>query len=237
MAKDGRIAFLSNYQGRIYDLYLYDGEKVKKLTDLTVSAFDFSPDGKKIIFLSDQSGERKLYLLNLESGEETPFTLELPNPVEVAWSPCGDRLAVVVNTKGDSDLYLVDLKGQILGSIACSPEDETSPAWSPSGEKIAYISPVQGFDQIHIWDGKTTKLLTRSAFHYREPAWGREDQLYCLYGKQGYYRPAMIDAKEGESSLLGNFQETVLEILPESDDGFLITIFNAGHSKIYRFQF
>lgn len=236
VARDGKVAFLSNFEGRIYGLYLDDGKKIKSLTDLTVSAFDFSPDGKEIVFLSDQSGERKLYLLNLETGQETPFALELPNPVEVAWSPCGERLAVAVNTKGDSDLYLVDLKGKILGSIACSPKDETSPAWSPSGEKVAYVSPVQGYDQIYIWDGKSNELLTRSGSHHREPVWGEDGRLYCLYGKQGYYQPVVINPEDGKLSFLGNFQETVLEILPEADSNFLLIIFNAGRSRIYRFQ-
>lgn len=234
--KEGQIFFLSSHQGRFYDLYLAEGEKVKRLTEQTVSAFDLSPDGQQLIFLSDQDGERKLYLLSLESGAVTPFAPEVTNPVEVAWSPQGDRLAVTANRKGDADLFVVGLDGKILSVIADSPADETSPAWAPDGQWVAFVSTLQGYDQIHLGNGKTTRLLTRQALHHRKPAWSKDGKLYCLTGEKGYYRLAEVDLNNGQTSFCWDYRETVLEMLPQEDEAFLVVLYNAGRSEIYRFQ-
>lgn len=232
---DGRIFFLSNYHGRFNDLCLAEGEKVRTLTEQTVTAYDLSPDGQRIIFLSDQEGERKLYLLSLASGEVVPFVTAVANPVEVAWSPQGDRLAIVANEKGDTDLYLVGLDGKIINRIADSTADETSPAWTPDGRGLTFVSPLQGYDQLYLWEGESTRLLTRQSFHHRKPVWSEEGKLYCLTGDHGYYRPAKIDLHTGQAASVWDFQETVLEILPQMEEDCFVVLYNKGRSEIYHY--
>ncbi|NLW57052.1 MAG: hypothetical protein GX050_10660 [Firmicutes bacterium] len=232
---DGRIFFLSNYYGRYYDLCLAEGDKVRPLTDQTVMAFDLSPDGQRLIFLSDQEGERKLYLLSLITGEITPFVTEVKNPIEIAWSPQGDELAVVANEKGDADLYLIGLDGQIRKRIADSLEDETSPAWTPDGRGLVFISPLHGYDQLYLWEGGSVRLLTRQSFHHRKPIWSKEGKLYCLSGDRGYYRPAEVDLTTGWATPIWHFRETVLEVLPQTEDEYLVVLYNKGRTEIYHY--
>ena len=233
-AADGRIFFLSNHYGRYYDLCVAEGDQVRPLTDQTVIAYDLSPDGERLVFLSDQEGERRLYLLSLATGEVTPFRTGVNNPVEVAWSPRGDELAVVANEKGDADLYLVGLDGQVRKRIAASAEDETSPAWTPDGQGLAFVSPQYGYDQLYLWDGESVRLLTRQGLHHRKPIWSKEGKLYCLSGDRGYYRPAEVDLTTGQTTPIWAFRETVLEILPQTEEYFVV-LYNKGRTEIYSY--
>lgn len=232
---DGKIVFLSTHLGRSYDLYLADGDQVRHLTDRTVFAYDLAPDGRQLIFLSDEEGERRLYHLDLETSVETPLPSEVTNPMAVAWSPQGDRIAVAANVKGDADLFLINPEGRFLGVIAATDADETDPAWAPDGEQLTYVSPRDQYDQLYLWDGNRARLLTRTNQHHRNPVWDPAGNLYCLTGEHGYYRPATVDQTNGTTVIIWPYRETVLELAPASD-GFLVTLYNNKRSEFYRYQ-
>lgn len=232
---DGQVFFLSNCNGRLYDLFMADGDRIRTLTDRTVFAYDLAPDGRQLVFLSDDEGERRLYRLDLVSGMETPVALEVTNPIGVAWSPVGDRLAVAANVKGDADLFLVNPEGRLLGVIADSAVDETDPAWSPDGRQLAYVALRGQYDHLYLWDGETARLLTFAAEHHRNPVWSPAGDLYCLTGERGYYRAASVDLTSGTTAPLWPYRETVLELVPTAD-AFLVTIYNNQRFELYRYQ-
>ncbi len=55
----------------------------------------WSPDGKRLAFLSDRSGESQIWIFSLGSGEPWRLATEWPVASPVVWSPQGDRLAFV----------------------------------------------------------------------------------------------------------------------------------------------
>ncbi|NLM37633.1 MAG: hypothetical protein GX202_05855, partial [Firmicutes bacterium] len=232
---DGHIFFLSNCHGRLYDLFQADGEQVRSLTERTVFAYDLAPDGRQLVFLSDEEGDRRLYRLDLVSGAETPVEMEIANPIGVAWSPQGDRLAVVANIKGDADLFLIDLEGRLLQVIADTEADETDPAWSPDGAQLAFVSPRDHVDQLYLWDGHKVRLLTKDDGHHRNPVWSRNGNLYCLAGERGYYRVAAVDLTDGTAVSLWPYRESVLEVVPTAG-ALLVVLYNDRHFELYRYQ-
>ncbi|MFC1851172.1 prolyl oligopeptidase family serine peptidase [candidate division CSSED10-310 bacterium] len=81
-------------------LWLIDTErgKAKKFTS-TPNGSDYapqwSPDGKRIAFLSSRSGTNQLWLINIDGGEAQCFT-DMKNGVEeFRWSPQGDQIAFI----------------------------------------------------------------------------------------------------------------------------------------------
>jgi len=214
---------------------MVDGAQARKLTEQTVFAYDLAPDGRQLAFLSDDEGERRIYRLDLTSGVVTPIASEITNPIDVAWSPQGDRLAVAANLKGDADLFLLAPDGRFLGVIADSPEDETAPAWTPDGQQLVYVSPHERFDQLYLWNGQTTRRLTKGDQHHRHPVWRGDGQLYCLTGDRGYYRPASVDLDTGSATPFWSYRESVLELTP-AEDGFFVILYNDQRAEVYRFQ-
>lgn len=231
----GRIFFLSTHESKFYDLYLLEEGKVRRLTDETVIAYDISPDGERVIFISDQEGERRLYNLEIATGEIAPFPLELSNPVDLAWSPAGDRLAVAVNTRGDADLYVVDLNGKVVSKIAGGYTDETSPSWSPDGRRLVYVAQELGHDHLFVWDGEKKRRLTASSYEHRDPVWAADGEIYCTYGEKGYYQLAAVNPENGQVRVISDYRETLTESLP-LPGAFLSTVYSGKTFKLYRWQ-
>ncbi|MCX7719422.1 MAG: hypothetical protein N2111_13615 [Candidatus Sumerlaeaceae bacterium] len=99
---DGRLAFLSTTSGRS-EVILYDScSRVNRRLvgrDSDVTAFEVSPDGTRLAFISFDNLRPQVYLFDLVSGVESCLTSETsPLGLEsgaLAWSPAGDSLAFV----------------------------------------------------------------------------------------------------------------------------------------------
>ncbi len=147
-----------------------DGGAPRQLT--TARARDttprWSPDGARITFLSDRSGEKQVWIIDPDGGEARPLTSGTLAPSELAWSPDGRWLTLVGKPQpkpgpDDSDVrvisrlrYKLDGEGfwdgrwkQVLVLPADGGEarpvtheecDHTDPAWSPDGKWLAYAA-------------------------------------------------------------------------------------------------
>jgi TolB protein len=101
-------------RSQIVTLRVVDGRRDGGLTELTTGEkFDgwpaWSPEGDRVVFASDRSGEFQLYVMNAD-GSATRRILERPgrctNP---RWSPDGSSILFTASTPGDGDLELYRL--------------------------------------------------------------------------------------------------------------------------------
>jgi Tol biopolymer transport system component len=121
----------------------------------------WSPNGKQIAFVSDRSGNYRIYKMNADGSHIVQLTRNPLDPfigtnldqqdVSPSWSPDGKRIAFVwrvirfINAGNDSnDIYLMDANGSNLTKITDHAADgKTSydqPAWSPDGQKITFVA-------------------------------------------------------------------------------------------------
>jgi dipeptidyl aminopeptidase/acylaminoacyl peptidase len=83
---------------RIRHIWLYD-RKTAAVRQLTFSEKSeiwprWSPDGKKLAFLSNRGGEeQQIYILNMSGGEAAPVTRDKTSVSALAWSPDGQSIA------------------------------------------------------------------------------------------------------------------------------------------------
>ena len=56
----------------------------------------FSPDGKRLAFLSNRSGKNQIYVLNLSGGEGEPITDMKADIALLAWAPDGKSIAFLM---------------------------------------------------------------------------------------------------------------------------------------------
>src|SRR3984893_11863651 len=85
---------------RIRHIWLYDKKNavVRQLTYSEKSEIwpRWSPDGKKLAFLSNRGGdEQQIYILNMSGGEAAPVTKDKASVSALAWSPDGQSIAYV----------------------------------------------------------------------------------------------------------------------------------------------
>ena len=122
----------------------------------------WSPDGAHIAFLSNRSGWRELYLLDMASGELRQLTAFNNDVRGFSWSRQGDQIALVANHDGAGVVYLLELASLTCRVLRSAPGWHSLPQWSPDGQwlSVEFESPVQPPDiyRIEVRSGQVTQL-------------------------------------------------------------------------------
>ena len=128
------------------------GKIIKRLTyarGIDVSP-SFSPDGKKMAFVSKRSGTPQIYIMDLASETVDRLTFHGQYNTEPAWSPKGDKIAFSGLNEGKNDIYIIGVDGQGLMRLTQNERDNESPSWSPDGSLIVFSSTREGPSRIYV---------------------------------------------------------------------------------------
>lgn len=148
----------------------------------------WSPDGRKIAFVSDLSGEEQIYLIDQDgSGNPEQLTTQFRAMLYAPrWSPDGSRLAF---SDKDGKLYLLNIADRQVTEIA---DDEFGGifdyAWSPDGAWLAFsMNEDTDFSSLYLWSARESTLHHISDEYFNEygPAWDPEgNYLYFLSDRE-----------------------------------------------------
>ncbi len=147
----------------------------------------WSPDGKRIAWFSDSTGEYQLVIAD-QDGIEPAHAYAIPNPTYFyapAWSPDGKR---ILFTDAEMNLHVFDVAtakdSRIDQDNYTWPDRDMSPRWSPDSRWIAYTKRLPGsqFHAVfvyHVTDGSTHQL-TDGLSDVVDPAWDKSGK-YLLF--------------------------------------------------------
>jgi tricorn protease len=153
----------------------------------------WSPDGTKIAFISDMSGEDEIYLID-QDGSEQPVQLTSGSAGRLyapAWSPDGSHIAY-----GDKEgkVYVLDVETKQKREIADEMSGQvTDYTWSPHGGYLAFsLSDQTGLSSIYIYSLADRQLHRVTAEYFTEfaPAWGPEGN-YLFYMSERELAPQL----------------------------------------------
>ncbi|MBN1336660.1 MAG: PD40 domain-containing protein [Deltaproteobacteria bacterium] len=145
----------------------------------------FAPDGRRVVYVTDESGEQAIVTADAW-GRGDVATVLPPSPgrwhLPPAWSPDGKWIAWSDQTY---TLRVAPAAGGEVRDIDRSDQWEiTQYAWSPDGRWLAYVrTDRRSFSSIWIWDSRTGKThrVTGLHTHDHSPAWDPEGRfLYFL---------------------------------------------------------
>ena len=119
------------------------GDNEKALTegaplDMGPSDVRWSPDGKKIAFVSKENG--KVWVLRAKGGEAKQLGVGSGNDVALAWSPDSRQMAIASGTDKEVDIWIAPANGGAPRQLTEAAGVDTDPDWSPDGSQIVFTS-------------------------------------------------------------------------------------------------
>ncbi len=178
-AFDTRIAFVSTRTGT-KEVYVmdYDGQNVRQVTQTRSINLvpTWSPDGRKLAFVSFMERNPDLFFLSVEDGSllrlKLPFTWR-GSFNGGAWSPRGDVFAFGASREGNSDIWVMGVDGSGLRQLTTHFAQDVGPAFSPDGRQVVFVSDRGGNPTLYLTDvrgGEARRLVYEGKNNY-SPAW------------------------------------------------------------------
>jgi tricorn protease len=169
----------------------------------------WSPDGRKVAYVSDGSGEEEVYVVDA-LGDGKPEQLTTGGKAQrfsPEWAADGKRLAF---SDKDGRLWVVTLADRKLSEVAHEIRGQIHDyAWSPGGGYLAFsLSSPSNFHSIWIWSVEDGKLrqITDPQFHASNPTWDpKGDYLYYLSVRAYLPQFDTFDANFAEDRNFGIF--------------------------------
>lgn len=142
---DGRIVFRDcGFPAETCGLAIVnaDGGGKKALTPgINATAPAWSPDGSRIVFMSNVSGNWDLYVINADGGSPQRLTDSLSDEGLPVYAPDGSKIAFVRNTDGvwsvwsmdpdgENETKLFDLGGNLAGTIPGNSPAQPGQVWT-----------------------------------------------------------------------------------------------------------
>jgi len=165
----------------------------------------WSPDGRRIAYVSFESGRPEVYVQELASGTRRRVAAFRGHNGAPAFSPDGRRLALSLSRDGNPEIYVLDLAGGGLRRLTHDPAIDTEPTWSPDGRWIAFTSDRGGSPQVYrvpAAGGRVERLTFEGGYNAR-PVYAPDGRsLALVHGARGRYRVAVLDLASGTLQVL-----------------------------------
>ncbi len=144
----------------------------------------YSPDYRKLMYLSYVDGNPRIYIYDIGTGRQTLVT-ESANPTFAPrWSPDGRWVLYSMAVNGNTDIYRVSANGGASERLTTAPGIDVGGSYSPDGSRIVFESDRSGEQQIYMMnaDGSNQRRITFFGGRAATPEWSpRGDQIAFTY--------------------------------------------------------
>lgn len=229
-----------------WNIYMYSIEK-DALVQVTKSRFNetnpvWFPGKNSIVFTSDESGEEKLYVLNLETGQQE---LLIDRDIQCRDASFSKYDTMVTFSGFDENsktwqIYTYDFKYQNLNKISNLAGNCNEPALSPDGKLIAFTYADQynaSQSSIYVVNWYGDFAFQSSVTSLLNPSWAPDSyRIVYVNTDNGYTVSSM---RQDGTSVFEIIREIVVQKNPViSPDGkfMAISILNEGNFElIYKY--
>jgi TolB protein len=193
----------------VYLARIYEGKSIPNLTgereNSQAFAPSFSPDGQKVAFASNRSGNMDIWVANADGTGVQRLTTTRAAETAPCWSPTGQEIAFTSSRTGTPQLWVMGADGLNVRRLTTVGNYNDACAWNPGApqfSEIAYTARLEagGFD-IAVIDLATRQVrqITRGRGSCEYPSWasnGRHLVFSCE--RRGTWAITIAD-REGRS--------------------------------------
>lgn len=186
---DTRIVYISEagpVNKRIKRLAIMDqdGANHKFLTDGSdlVLTPRFNPAAQEITFMSFRNNRPRVYLYNLETGQQRMMG-EFPGMTFAPrFSPDGRGVVFSLIRGGNSDIFMMDLGSRKVTQLTNHPSINTGASFSPDARQVTFESDRSGKQQIYVMSsgGGEAKRISFGDGRYGTPVWSPRGDLIAF---------------------------------------------------------
>ncbi|AMS40328.1 Tol-Pal system beta propeller repeat protein TolB [Aminobacter sp. NyZ550] len=191
-----------------------DGANVRYLSDGRSIAMTprFSPTRQEITYMSYESGQPQVYLLQIETGQRELVGNFPGMTFAPRFSPDGQKVIMsLLRDDGNSNIFSMDLRSRTTTRLTNSSAIDTSPSYSPDGSKVVFTSDRGGQPQIYVMgaDGSGQTRVSFGGGSYSTPVWSPRGDLIAFTKQSGgqFQIGVMKTDGSGERILSTGFQQ------------------------------
>jgi len=241
----------SNNLNTRYRLMLADSDGANEQTLLSSSepiiSPSWSPDGKKVAYVSFETGLAKVYIQNIATGERNSVLSKNTQISSPSWSPDGKYLSLTLYQDGNAEIYILRLRDKTLTRMTKQFAIDTESSWSPKGNKILFTSGRSGSPQIYELDlrrlnAKAKRLSFEGTYNAKASYLPNEEGIIFVhrsvnglfhialkYKKENFIR-ILTEAKMDESPSVAPNGNMVIYGITEGDQSMLAGFSLSGAS-------
>jgi len=235
------LVFSSLKQSMGYEIYKInrDGSELQSLTQNSVDdfAFDFSPNGKKIVYVSGSYSKQDIDLVDVNGTNRKTVERSVVREDTPDWAPTRNSIAYSsFKTQRSSsgnpqrDIFIYDVaKDESIDITNTKDIDELYPNWSNKNDKIAFAAvDLEGYFDVYIMtpEGKNIRKITdleqkytAGWDYYPEFSWSADDNFIVFSAGFPNQRKIFITEVESGRSLrlTSNYNDNINPIILENN--------------------
>jgi TolB protein len=166
----------------------------------------WSPDGKRIAYVSFESGNSTIYVQDLGTGSRQVVSNTKGINSAPAFSPDGSRLAMSLSKGGNPDIYIMDLGSRSTTQVTKHFAIDTEPRWAPDGQSLYFTSDRSGKPQIYQVSpggGEPTRVTFQGQYNASPSIVNAKGlKLAMVQGSGNVYRIAILDRATNQSIMV-----------------------------------
>ena len=170
---------------------------------------NWSPDGKRLVYVSFKNNRPEIFIQNILSGERKSIASFKGINSAPVFSPDGKRLALTLSKDGNPEIYILELKTKKFRRITRSRAIDTEPTWMPDGNAIVFTSDRGGSPQLYRIEvnssgpvGRSKRLTFDGKWNARAAVSPDGRYLALVHREEGNYQIAVQDLKSGHFRIL-----------------------------------
>lgn len=161
----------------------------------------WSPDGRKIAYVSFESGNSAIYVQDITTGSRQLVSARAKGINGApAWSPDGSKLALALSYQGNPEIYVMDVGSRSETRLTNNLAIDTEPRWTPDGQSIIFTSDRSGRPQLYqmpAGGGSAERITFQGQFNANASISYDGKQIAMVQGNGNVYRIAIMDRSLG----------------------------------------